>query len=115
MEDFDPRPPKYRGTATEHLPALLEKVRAQGLCVSLLLDPNVRHWDNSVMATPPLTTPSLPGQSGLADTIAVFKESLKLPEEKIEKSSYTLGTKGNLTSGLKFVAIVLHHHCSVRF
>ena len=83
VEDFDPRPPKYRGTAKEHLPELLEKVRGQGLCVSLLLDPNVRHWDNSVVATP--STPLLPGRSGLADTIAAFKESLKLPEEKIKE------------------------------
>ena len=33
LEDFDPRPEKYRGTAKDNLPALLDSVRGKGLCI----------------------------------------------------------------------------------
>ena len=48
VEDFDPRPVKYRGTVKGRVPALLDKIRGEGLCISLLLDPKVRHCDNSL-------------------------------------------------------------------
>ena len=41
VEDFDPRPLQYRGTVKGHVPALLDKIRGEGLCLSLLLDPKV--------------------------------------------------------------------------
>ena len=37
LEEFDPRPEKYRGTAKENLKPLLESVRDQGLCTLRLL------------------------------------------------------------------------------
>ena len=76
-EDFDPRPLKYRGTAKEQLPALLGKLHGQGLCISVLLDPQYRHWD-----TPAATAPSkVPDTSHLNDTITAFMESLQISEE----------------------------------
>jgi hypothetical protein len=38
LEDFDPRPVEFRGTVRARLPALLEKIRREQLCVSLLFD-----------------------------------------------------------------------------
>lgn len=77
-EDFDPRPLKYRGTVKEHLPALLNKLHGEGLCISVLLDPQYRHWD-----TPATTAPSeLPDNTHLNETITVFMESLKISTEK---------------------------------
>ena len=39
LEDFDPRPMEFRGTAANHLPDLLQKLSGENLCVSLLFDP----------------------------------------------------------------------------
>ena len=89
VEDYDPRPLKYRGTVKERIPALLDNIRGEGLCISLLLDPKVRHWDNSLTATPSTSAPSLPEQSSLTGTIAAFKDSLKLSEEKIREVEFT--------------------------
>ena len=77
-EDFDPRPLKYRGTAKEHLPTLLGKLHGEGLCISVLLDPQYRHWD-----TPVATAPTeLPGNSHLNDTITAFMENLQVSAAK---------------------------------
>ena len=40
VEDFDPRPPEFRGLAANGIPELLDKVRREQLGISLLLDPN---------------------------------------------------------------------------
>ena len=36
IEDFDPRPEQYRGTANSRLPALLDNIRGQELCFSFV-------------------------------------------------------------------------------
>ena len=36
LEDFDPRPMQFRGSACDHLPALLEKTHGEQQCISLL-------------------------------------------------------------------------------
>ena len=38
LEDFDPRPPEYRVNAATRIPDLLDAVRGEQLCISLLLD-----------------------------------------------------------------------------
>ena len=38
VEDYDPRPPAFRGTAADRLPALLDELRGEQLCISLLFD-----------------------------------------------------------------------------
>ena len=38
LEDFDPRPPEEKGKVKEHLNLFLQKVRGQGLGVSVLFD-----------------------------------------------------------------------------
>ena len=47
MEDFDPRPIKFGGTARDSLLGLLEKICGEHLCTSLLFDENICHWDSS--------------------------------------------------------------------
>ena len=41
LEDFDPRPDKFKGTVKNSLSALLNNLRGEGLCISLLLDSNL--------------------------------------------------------------------------
>ena len=76
IEDFNPRPHEYKRTASNHLPALLDKVHREGLCISLLLDPRCRHCtEDSASST---ATPEQPPICSLKATILAFRESLKL-------------------------------------
>ena len=89
VKDFDPRPLKYRGTLKGHVPALLDEIRGEDLCISLLSDPKVRHWNNSLTATPSSSAPSLPEENSLTDIITAFKDSLKLSEEKLRDIEFS--------------------------
>ena len=84
VSDFDPRPAEFRRSAVERLPSLLDAVRGQGLCISLLLDPKTRYWtESSSLASS--STPTQPTLSCLKETISAFKESLWISEETIRK------------------------------
>ena len=85
LEDFDPRPPEFRGKANMLLPDLLEKVKGEQLCVSLLLDPSYRHWDDAPPTTPMQpSSHNIPDSIALQATISAFKESLKVTEYDIQ-------------------------------
>jgi len=43
LEDFEDRPVEYRGTVKDNLPSLLDKIRGEQRCISLLLDPSFCH------------------------------------------------------------------------
>ena len=82
LEDFDPRPPEYIGTATSRLPALLENLSGQQLCISLIFDPKCQHWncdDGESVAS----SYHLPNVDALKSTISEFKESMHLSEDRI--------------------------------
>ena len=79
LEDFDPRPPQYQGTARSLMPNLLNKVRGKGLCISLLLDPSTRHWRSSA---PTEASFSMPDITQLQQTIQEFKNSLRVTPER---------------------------------
>ena len=81
LENFDPRPIQYRGTAKNYLPSLLEKVRGKSLCISLLFDESCQ---NSITADPPADT-ALPSIESLKKTVQAFKASLSVTEESIRK------------------------------
>lgn len=51
MEDYNPCPLQYQGTAPTQLESCLEKVRGTGLFVSLLLDPSTCQWSDCQMQT----------------------------------------------------------------
>lgn len=94
LEDFDPRPLEFRGTAYDHLPGLLKKIRGEHLCISLLFDEHYRHWDS----TTPLTAgPTLPDIVGLRQTVEVFKASLAMSDEAIRKVERDTKEQRNLT------------------
>ena len=77
LADFDPRPPELRGKATEHLPALLNRVRGKGLCISLLFDP-------VVSVSEPLTHQPL-SLDDLKKKIGELKLELSISEEMARK------------------------------
>lgn len=106
VEDFDPRPLKYRGMVKVRVPALLDKIRGEGLCISLLLDPKVQHWDNILTATPSTSAPSLPEQSSLSATIAALKDSLKLLEDNLREIEFNTRKKQRESNQWYEV----HHH-----
>ena len=77
VEDFDPWPDSFRGTASQSLPELLQKLKGEQLCVSLLFDSQFQ----SDVISDELSSPSshnIPGTSTLNDTISQFKETLKV-------------------------------------
>ena len=85
VEDFDPQPDSFRGSASQGLPELLQKVKGEQLCVSLLFDPQFQAEE--------VTSPSshnIPDMSNLKDTILNFKETLSITPERsreIERST----------------------------
>lgn len=82
IEQFDPRPVQYRGTANDRLPALLDEIHGQGLCVSLLLDPRSRYWTSECSVPSTTEQPSL---TTLKATVTAFKESLCMSDDAISK------------------------------
>lgn len=82
LEDFDPRPRKFRGSSNEQLKALLGKVRGKGLGVSLLFDSSTQYWTGS---SPSSSTPTLPTQSALQYNIDEFKKSLHASDDDLRK------------------------------
>ena len=66
LEDFDPRPLEFRGTAKNNLPKLLSEVEGEKLCISLLLDPQCHE---EISATHHPDDNSLPSISNLKSTI----------------------------------------------
>ena len=82
LEDFDPRPLEFRGTAADHLPALLQKIRGENLCVSLLFDKKYHYWDSSALCSP---DPELPNVTALKSTVDAFKASLAVTDDDIHR------------------------------
>ena len=83
LEDFDPRPTKYHNTANNNLPALLDSIRGQGLCVSLLLDTRLC-VQNESYSLPANSSglPHLPDQTALNETVTEFMKSLQVTEDQ---------------------------------
>ncbi len=73
VEDFDPRPQKYRGQVNSRLPDLLEKMRGEQLCISLLFDKQFR----CEISQQPCNE-NLPGDSDLRATVMAFKKTLEM-------------------------------------
>ena len=42
LEDYDPRPPEFRGQIQARIPSFLEHVRGEELAISFLLDPSLQ-------------------------------------------------------------------------
>lgn len=79
VEQFDPRPVEYRGSAMSRLPKLLENVKGEQLCVSLLFDPNCRK-EHVEQPQDPLLYRVL-DSTELKPTIAAFKNTLEVTQE----------------------------------
>ena len=78
-EDFDPRPVECRGIAPSLLPALLDSVHGESLGISVLFDKRYCHEQL------PVTDAGVPGTSLLKQTVAAFKDSLKLSPSKVRE------------------------------
>ena len=85
VEDFDPRPQEFRGTAGENLPSLIEAVHGQGLCISLLLDTKCRCFTDSIPT--PSTAPTLPSLPPSRILLLLLKRVFKHQKRKSGKSN----------------------------
>ena len=97
IEDFDPRPVEYRGTANQNLPTFLDKIRGEQLCVSLLLDPSFCHFEETVSEP----SPGLPSEESLKGSISAFKASLSVTEDDVRKIEQTTRDQGIHFSGIR--------------
>ena len=77
VENFDPRPPEFRGDAANRLPNFLDKVRGEQLGVSLLLD---SHFCRSSVEQQ--ISPSIPSTNSLQETVRAFVSSFQVSPEK---------------------------------
>ena len=103
VEDYDPRPPEFLGSASDRLPALLEEIRGEHLCVSLLFDKKCRHWnaeDEQNMNQP--SAHNVPADAALQTTMSAFKESQRISEAKAREIEQ--GTREQRLSSLWFSA-----------
>ena len=77
VENFDPRPEAFRKKAKSRLPALLQEVKGEHLCVSLLFDPQFQkeHTDQP-------SDHGLPSTAQLKATITAFKATLAVTADK---------------------------------
>ena len=64
------------------MPALLEEIRGEHLCVSLLFDKKCRHWNTEDEQVTQPTEHSVPADSALQTTMSAFKESQCISEAK---------------------------------
>lgn len=82
LEDFDPRPPEYRGNAQSFVPELLKKVKGDHLGISVLLD--AEYIEESEKVQQP-SSYNLPDISGLKLSVEAFKKSLAVDADKARK------------------------------
>ena len=82
LEDFDPRPVEFRGSAKSNLPKLLTEVEGKKLCISLLLDP-IYCEERATNLQPDAY--SIPSVSNLKSTIQEFKKSLEVSQDEARK------------------------------
>jgi len=84
LNNFDPRPAQYRGTAANNLPTLLETISGNHLCISLLFDKRFQ-----IGSGPEPTDLKLPDRDSLKATVEAFKASLSVTAEKIREIECT--------------------------
>ncbi len=81
LDEFDPRPQEFRGTACQRLPELLKKLRGKQLGISLLLDPLCRNASDEI--DPECKAAD---NATLRETCAAFKKSLCLSDQEIRET-----------------------------
>lgn len=80
LEDFDPRPLEFRGTVASRLPDLLDALRGEQLCISLIFDPQ---YCCKTLETPQHPTSyNIPDTTSLKETITAFKRSLEVTSDE---------------------------------
>ena len=86
ITDFDPRSEQYRGTAPTLLQEFLEKVKGEGLGVSLLKDVDTRIWQEDETGSTMIPhSYNYPSRTELVERVRVFKETLVLTPDKIRE------------------------------
>ena len=80
VEDFDPRPESFRNLAQSRVPDLLQKVKGEQLCISLLFDPQFQ-----CEASHQPSDHNVPNLSQLKETISAFKKTLELTAGKLRE------------------------------
>ena len=75
LNDFDPRPPEFRGQIQNRLPSFLQKVKGEELAISFLLD-------SSLQQTRLAPVSVNVNDENLQASIAAFKDTLKITADR---------------------------------
>lgn len=86
LEDFDPRPLRYRGNSNNQLTSFLHRVQGKGLGVSLLKDESTCYWSTDHISP---TTHSLPNELQLKRSVDEFMKSLHVTESEARRIEQT--------------------------
>lgn len=105
VEDFDPRPPEFRGLAANRIPELLNKVRGEQLGISLFLDPNYRQ--GSVESVQEPSSHSIPTK---ASQLQLSREAFKLVMIRLKRLREIHVNNNCLLFGSQCVDVVLPVH-----
>ena len=96
------------------MPELLEEIRGDNLCVSLLFDRKCRHWDADKQDLNQHSGHSIPADADLKTTMSAFKDSMNIGEAKareIEQS--TRQQRLSLLSTLVFCSLLQNYSFKV--
>ena len=80
INDFDPHPHEYKGTASQKLRCFLEAMKGKDLGVSVMFDENLRIWEEDAEAPEPDKFDLL-SNSDLIERVKKFKSTLTVTPE----------------------------------
>ena len=113
LTDFDPRPEELRGNSKEQLTTYLNKVRGQGIGLSLLFDDQSRCWSTASESTSQnYHTPMLPTKRELQERVTAFRICLSKNYAKLNSQ---LEIKVKAHCGMLSEGIELQHHILEKF
>lgn len=113
LKDFDPRPPEYRGTANNHLPTLLEKLRGKDLLISLTLDSKTQSWNDKCVRNDAVSQPETSKLPSKDETVERFKKSLHLPPDKCGEIDVKTRNQSSVYCGILYKNFELQHRILV--
>ena len=99
VEDFDPRPSRFRGLARDNLPKLLSDIDGEQLCISLLLDSKYVQKPQKQQQPCDYRIPDI---AELSNTMKCFKKTLEVKPEKAREIERE--TRGQRLSSAWFIA-----------
>ncbi len=109
LNGFDPRPEELRGSVNAQLPQLLRTIKDKSLCMSMLFDPQIRHWEKENIPSP--TEYHILSKAEMLEAISSIKETLHLTPHQILNLEMNTVSKTASHFGIKHENFASHPLC----